>query len=187
MLRFLQFLAPAALLAAPWARSAPGQSPPASEYQLKAAFLFNFARFVEWPAERSRSEGAPIIIGILGEDPFGEAFGPLLNKTISGRPLAVRRFTRMEEIRICQVLFVSSSHRKQLPRILEEAGRTAVLTVGETDSFAERGGMIQFLLEDNKVRFEVNVEAADKAGLKISSKVLTLARRVWGQNQGAGR
>ena len=147
-----------------------------SEYQAKAAFLYNFARFVEWPAD---SPGDPFVIGILGEDPFRGALETTVkDKTVEARPVLVRRVSSAEAARSFQILFISASERDRLPSILDSLKGSAVLTVGETEGFASRGGVINFVIEDDRERFEVNTAAAGRARLKISSRLLGLARVV---------
>ena len=148
------------------------------EYAVKAAFLFHFVEFVEWPAHAPHSD-ATVTIGVVGRDPFGDVLDrAVLNKTAAGRPLAVRRFATVEEVEPCHVLFISTSEVSRLPAILTRLGDHPVLTVGEADRFARRGGMIGFFFEEDKVRLEVNAAVAAAAGLRISSKLLSVARVV---------
>jgi hypothetical protein len=147
-----------------------------SEYQVKAAFLFNFAKFVEWPPESFAGETSPLAIGILGDNPFGSALeGTVQDKTINSHSLAIRQFHSVAEATNCQVLFISASEKKRLAEIFAGLRGTSVLTVSETDGFTEAGGMINFVLENKKIRFQINDEAAKAARLKISSKLLSLA------------
>ena len=153
-----------------------GQRP--SEYQVKAAFLFNFPNFVEWPAEVLPDTSTTLTIGILGKDPFGGAFVPFVGKAVRGRTLIVERSTRLQELPFCHILFICDSEEKYLPQILEHFRNRSVLTIGETKGFARAGVMINFVLHENKVRLEINVEATERAGLKLSSKLLKLAQIV---------
>lgn len=156
--------------------SAGAQESQPSEYQIKAAFLFNFAKFVEWPPASFADENAPLVIGILGDNPFsGDLDRIIQNKTINGHPLAIKQFHSPVEARNCQMLFISASEKKRLTEIFEGLRGTSVLTVSETDSFTEAGGMINFIFENKKIRFQINDEAAKSARLKISSKLLSLA------------
>lgn len=150
-----------------------------TEYQLKAAFLFNFAKYVEWPAEAFPDKTSPLIIGVLGQSPFGGDLEQTIgNKTINGRSLQIKeQFHSVAEATNCHILFICTSEKKRLPEIFSGLRDTHVLTVGETDRFILTGGMINFVPEGNKIRFEINDEAAKKAGLKISSKLLNLALR----------
>lgn len=150
-----------------------------SEYQLKAAFLFNFAKFVDWPPESFSGPQAPFAICVLGKDPFGRALDDLLpGKTIGERPVVVERLKDAHNAKHCQVVFVSGSESQNLAGILEGLRGTNALTVGDSDGFAEAGGAIQFTEEENHVRFLINPEAGERAGLKFSSKLLALAKIV---------
>ena len=156
----------------------PQDSPPGqpTEYELKAAFLYNFAKFVEWPAGAFANESSPLAIGIIGANPFGETLERTVrNKSIGGHPLVVRPSVAPEEWKHCQILFVSSSEGRRLWEILEDLRGAPVLTVGESGHFIDNGGMIDFVIEGQKIRFEINRHAASAAGLKISSKLLSLA------------
>ncbi len=149
------------------------------EYQLKAAFLYNFARFVEWPEESFTDSDDTVNLCVWGKDPFGPLLDRVIEgKTARGRGLVIKRLTGAEEMKSCQIVFVSFSNENLLPGLLNTLGNTAVLTVGEGEGFARGGGVINFVIEEDKVRFEINVDAADRAGLKISSKLLKLARIV---------
>ena len=175
---FALLLIVAGALAATLPQAQP-QSEPLSEYQIKAAFLYNFAKFVEWPGDAFSDSQAPIVLGIVGEDPFGKALdGVILGKTVNGRSLVVRRLRRGEDLRSCHILFISLSEKRHLARILESLKGSSVLTVGEADGFVQSGGVIQLLLEEGRVRFEINPDAAARARLKISAKLMALARRV---------
>jgi len=151
-----------------------------SEYQVKAAFLYNFAKFVEWPADR---EGTPFCIGVLGPDPFGGLIDETLaGKMLGTRNVVVRRFSRPEDASICQIVFVAES-ATPLKLVLKRFEGRAVLTVGETPAFCQSGGIVGFQVADRRIRFAVNLEAADRAQLKLSSKLLSLATKVWGNRQ----
>jgi len=149
-----------------------------SEYQVKAAFLFNFAKFVEWPSESFPNVTSPMVIGILGDNPFGSDLEQTIqNKTINNRPLVVKLLHSLIEATNCHILFISNSENKRLPEIIQTLRGTAVLTVGETGQFIETGGIINFVQEASKIRFQINDDAAKTARLKISSKLLSLAVR----------
>ena len=149
-----------------------------TEYQLKAAVLFNIAKFVEWPAAAFAETTSPIVIGILGENPFRDDLERTIrNKTVNDRPLVIKEFHSLGEATNCHILFISTSEKARLPEILESLRKTTVLTVSETDGFTEAGGMINFFLEGNKNRFQINDTVAKNAGLKISSKLLSLSSR----------
>jgi len=150
--------------------------PPPTEYEVKAAFLLNFGRFVEWPSEALPDARVPLTVGVLGEDPFG----PLLDQTLKdksaqGHPVVVRRLEGLDEARRCQILFVSASESGDVSQILRAVQGVPVLTVSEIPQFALRGGMVNFVVRENRVRFEINTAAATQARLKISSQLLKLA------------
>jgi YfiR/HmsC-like len=147
-----------------------------SEYQVKAAFLFNFAKFVEWPPETFAVETSPLVIGIMGDNPFGGALeSTIQNKTINNRSLVIKSLHSLAEATNCQILFINASEKKRFAEIFQSLHRSSILTVSETEGFTEAGGMINFVLENKKIRFQINDEAAKAARLKISSKLLTLA------------
>jgi hypothetical protein len=151
------------------------QAPP-TQYQLKAAFLYNFAKFIDWPPETFPDDKSPFIIGILGENPFGTDLERMVaEKKINNRPIKIRPFSAVADATNCCILFISTSEIKRMPEIMEKLHGTSVLTVGETDQFIGAGGMINFVPEANKIRFQINDAAAKAAGLKISSKLLSLA------------
>lgn len=157
----------------------PAQNSPSIEYQLKAAFLLNFAKFIEWPPDAIPGNTTPISICVFKYDPFGSALEEILRgKNINDRTLVARRIKDLPELRTCQVLFVSAKEDKSLPEILSSASGTSVLVVGESEDFAQRGGAIQFVLEANKLRFAVNVDAVQRARLSVSAKLLTMAKIV---------
>ncbi|MGB2604820.1 MAG: YfiR family protein [Candidatus Sulfotelmatobacter sp.] len=157
------------------------QSPAVGEYQIKAAFLYNFAKFVEWPPGSFSDASAPLRICVFGQDPFGQDLRDITKeKNINGRKLQVDQVVDLQRARACHILFISSSEKAQLTRIFESLRGTDVLTVGDTEGFVEHGGMINFVLGNSRVQFEVNLKAAEQAGLKISSKLLRVAKLVLG-------
>jgi hypothetical protein len=154
------------------------QTPRPSEYQLKAAFLYNFAKFTDWPPEALADDKAPFIIGVLGDNPFGNDLEQTVaGKKINDHPISVQTFHTAAEAIHCHILFISSSEKKRFSEIIQSLHGTAVLTVSETDRFIESGGMVNFVQESSKIRFQINDDAAKAAGLKISSKLLSLALR----------
>jgi hypothetical protein len=158
-----------------------GQTKPRGEYDVKAAFLFNLAKFIDWPATSFESPRSPFAICILGKDPFGRSIDDALQgRSIDDRPVSVTRVKDTAEGRHCQILFVGIVESKSVLEIIDGLRGTNVLLVGDADGFASSGGTIQFTLEENHVRFLVNVDAADHAGLKVSSKLLSLAKIVHG-------
>ena len=149
------------------------------EYEVKAAFLYNFAKFVEWPAETYSSPTAPIRLCVLGEDPFGRILDHVVQgKSINGRTLTILRSRQVRELRACHILFIGASEQNRLPGIFAALQGSSALSVGDTEQFAQSGGAIQFTLQDNRVRFTINLAASERARLKISSKLLSLARVV---------
>ena len=150
------------------------------EYHVKAGFIFHFAQLVDWPA--SAAGGPDFVLCTLGDDPFqGQLETTLDGKSIGTRPIHILHVKQPQEARGCQVLFISNSEDQRLAKILGDLGTSPVMTVGEANDFIERGGMIRFVLEQDKVRFEINLKAADPAGLKFSSRLLLLAKNVIGK------
>ena len=150
-----------------------------NEYEVKAAYLYNFARFVEWPDNVSPDPNGSLVIAILGRDPFGREIDRFIEgKTVNGRRLVIKRFSSLEAYEQCHILFVSSSERRNLTRILAAVRNSSVLTVSEIDRFAQIGGIINFITIENSIRFEINQAAAERVGLKISYKLLSLGRVV---------
>jgi hypothetical protein len=146
-----------------------------NEYRVKAAFILNFARFIEWPNDAYGDSGS-LVVGIVGDDPFGGSFDQLNGNMVNGRRIAVKHLSANDYLKGCQILFVSSSERGRLGRILESVRGGSVLTIGEVAQFNQSGGVIKFVIHDDKVRFEINTGAANQARLKISSKLLALSK-----------
>ncbi len=156
-----------------------------NEYQVKAAFLYHFAQFVEWPAETFRDGDSPITYCVVGEDPFNGALDASLKGKLSGtRPLRVKHLTQPNEAQGCQVLFIGGDNKKSIITVLATMDGRHTLTVGDAEHFVQDGGMIGFCLEDQKIRFEINLSAAEHARLKISARLLALARTVIGGPKG---
>lgn len=152
---------------------AEGESESAPEYAVKAAFLLNFARFVEWPEGSFAEPRSPLVIAVLGDDPFGPQLeGTLGGKTVEEHPLEIRRWKTLPSKETCHILFVSQSEKDRVERVLSRVKGWKALTVSEVDGFARRGGIFRLFLRENRVCFEVNVDAAARAGFKISSKLL---------------
>lgn len=148
------------------------------EYQLKAAFLINFARFVEWPDESKGTLQTPLVIGILGEGPFGSALDDVsASREGGGRPVSVVRFKSVDEVKGCHLLFIDLP-RQETSNCLKKLPPKGILTVGEEMNFVKSGGVISLFLENRKIRFAINTAAAERAELRISSKLLKLAREV---------
>jgi hypothetical protein len=151
-----------------------------SEYLIKAGFIYNFAKLVEWPPYAWGAQGSPIVIAVLGNDSFAEVLDHVVDgKRIDGKPFVVKRL-KWKDLRecSCQILFIASQESAHSDEIVQVMKNASVLTIAETAGFAKRGGIINFALHDSKVRFEVNVDAAKQAGLNISSRLLSLARIV---------
>ena len=145
----------------------------ADEYPVKAAFLFNFAKFVEWPADAFKGPEDPIAICVLGQNPFGSALEDVVrNKTVANRAFVVREVSNAQQASKCQIVFVTASERKRFRSLLEELKGHSILTVGEAEDFTANGGIINFKLKDARVRIEIDAGAADRAGLRISSKAV---------------
>ncbi len=149
------------------------------EYQLKAAFLFNFAQFVQWPSTSFSDDNAPFRIGILGDDPFGSALEETIQgETINNRRLRIQRAQNFDDLQNCQLIFISKSEEGRLAEIFSKLDSKPILTVSDIDSFAQNGGAIDFYLQGSKVRFEINPGSAQRGGLKISSQLLSLGKIV---------
>ena len=147
--------------------------------QVQAAFLFNFSKFVTWPNEAFQHSGDSLIIGVLGEDPFGAILEDTIrDKTVMGKKLVVKRFSKIQDALHCHILFLSASEESRLAQMIQALDKTNILTVSDMEQFAEHGGMVAFTVEDRKVRFNVNVEAVERTELKIGSQLLKLARIV---------
>lgn len=150
----------------------------ASEYEVKAAYLYNFGKFVAWP-EDALAAADPLVICVVGRDPFGAVLDDTIRgKTVQERRLTVRRLTNADRIRECHILFVSAAEEQRLPQILRAMGGSHVLTVGETDTFLRKGGAIALVARERRVRFDVNLRAAHDAGLEMSAQLLKVAANV---------
>ena len=150
-----------------------------SEYLIKAGFIYNFANLMQWPANTFSNPDSPIVIGVLGTDTSGGILDEVLaGKRVNGRPFAVKHLKRGVDLKGCNIVFVSASETAHLDEILHLLRNLPILTIGETPSFAQRGGIINFIVVDDKIRFEVNVEAAKQADISISSRLLALAKIV---------
>lgn len=168
-----------ALLYLAAASSIRAQAGTSVEYQIKAAFLFNFAKFVDWPPDAFPSDKSPITLCVFRHDPFGSSLDEIIQgKTINNRAILARRTNELPDLKPCQLVFVDKEADKGLSDVLNSLKGTSALVVGESEGFAERGGGIQFFLEDNKLRFAINVDAIQRARLNVSSKLLALARIV---------
>lgn len=156
-----------------------GQSEVSQEYQVKAAFLYNFAKFVDWPSAAFANDKAPITVCIYGKDPFGATLDDTVrSKTIGARGFAVRRPKSPKDLATCHIAYLGDSVGDQLRDVLSILETSSVLSVGEDPHFADQGGDIQFVMEDGKIRFLINVDSVNRAGFKMSSKLLALAKVV---------
>jgi len=166
------------------------------EYKIKAAFLYNFVKFVDWPEEKKVADGEAMVIGLIGKDPFGDSFEPIQDKKVKGNETVIKRFksfselkktekeneseykNTVEALKKCHLLFIYSSEKDNLVDIISIVKNHSVLTVGETPGMLKASGIINFLLEENKVRFEINLIAARQSKLTIRSQLLRLAKTV---------
>ena len=154
------------------------QGPKPTDYDVKAAYLYNFGRFVEWP-DSVATKSDSFNVCVLGQDPFGPALdSTLAGETIGGKNVTARRISSPQEAVNCRILFMSSEEGSRLSKIMEALDKGSVLTVSDMPQFSQRGGMIQFVLEGKKVRFEVNLSAVQRAGLTLSSELLKVATTV---------
>jgi hypothetical protein len=149
------------------------------EYRLKLAFLYSFAKFVEWPADAFSSPRAPLTICIVGRDPFdSDLEQQVAERSVNGRPYMTRTLRANDDVSGCHIIFLPAGSDSSLPAILKRVGGSSAIIVGESAGFAHRGGMVNFVVEDSRLRFEVNLEASLRARPRISSRLLALARIV---------
>jgi len=152
------------------------QSPKPTDYQVEAAYLYNFGRFVEWPTKGATARSNSFTICVLGEDPFGQALdATLAGETIGNQRVTARRISSPQMAVDCQILFISLSEANRLNKIIDALDKNAVLTVSDIPQFSRRQGMIQFVSDENRIRFEVNLAATRRAGLTLSSELLKVA------------
>jgi YfiR/HmsC-like len=164
------------LLATPSTRA---QTSASSEYLIKAGFIYNFAKLMEWPGPVFPQPNSPIVIAILGTDPFQGTLDTVLRgKQVNGRDFVVKHLKWGDDLRGCNIIFVSSSEKAHFDDLFRQIRGLPILTIGDTPGFAESGGIINFVLEDDKVRFEIDVDAARQANINISSRLLALAKIV---------
>ncbi|MGO4884180.1 MAG: YfiR family protein [Bryobacteraceae bacterium] len=158
-----------------------------SESEIKSAMLYNFAKFVEWPEGALGGAGTPLVAGVVGDTVMVSALEETLrNRTVDGHPLRVRRLSSAADLKICAILLVGSSDRTEIAKILQSVGQRPILTIGEDSEFSRLGGIIAFVREGNRVRFEINLDAAERARFQVSSKLLRLAM-IWRESSMAGR
>jgi hypothetical protein len=165
-----------AVLLALGAGPARADTEPDREHRVKAVFLFNFAQFVEWPDSAFAGPHDPLVVGILGDDPFDAFLDEVVKgESVHDRPIVVKRYKRLEDVKDCHVLFIGAGETPRFEGILKGLRDRHILTVGETDEFFRRGGMVCFANEGGKVRLKINLEAVQEAALTVSSKLLRLA------------
>jgi len=146
-----------------------------TEPQVKAAYIYNFAKFVQWPAEAHATPQAPLVLCVAARDGLGGALAAIEGKPVQGRELRIRRAVKPDELKACHILFVPEAEERAAPELLRKAGGLPLLTIGEYDGFAAAGGGIGLVNRDERVQFEINPDAASRANLKVSSQLLRLA------------
>jgi hypothetical protein len=177
--RFVRRASVAAALVSAVMAAAPLQAGTPSEHQVKAAFLYNFANFVQWPDGALGASGAPLKVCVVGADPFGGSLEDAFrNQVVQGRKVQIARGQSLASVGRCHILFLSQSEQGRWPELLKELGSAPTLTVADGALLVRQGGMVSFVIEAKRVRFEINRAAAEHAGLRISSKLLALARLV---------
>ena len=179
-----RLLVAAALLCAAGTLASRAPAAEAPEYKVKSVFLFYFTQFVSWPQGAFADANTPFVIGILGDDPFGANLeNAVQGEKSDGRPIQIRRFSRIEDVNLCHILYVSRSQGGELGHVLWALNKRSILTVSDIDGFSRAGGMIRFFTENNKVRLRINVDAAKAAGLVVSSKLLRPSEVISGQGE----
>ena len=183
ILKRLAGLAVALCAASALAREVGAQTSNFTPYQHKALYLYQFAKYTEWPKEILGDDNGPFVLGILGKDPFGTNIDIIQGKLIKGRKLIVKRFAKVQDVAGCHLLFISSSETEQLPQILKALEKSSILTIAEAEGFAQQSAMINLVAEQKSassqtVSFEINRAAAEKANLKLDTQLLKLAKRV---------
>lgn len=182
-----RFLACIALALLDRPATAQDRAPAPSEYAVKAALLYKFLRYLTWPEEGLPEEGEAIRIGVLGKDPFGTILDETVaGKTLLGHPLEVARGKSIKELGACSVVFIAASEKNRIAELLDELAKRPVLAVGDSEGFAEQGVMINLVLRDNKVKFQINYGAAREAGIEIDAQLLRLAELVGETTEGEG-
>jgi len=167
------------LLTACSAAEGPAQHDSGLEYKFKAAYLYNFLQFIEWPETAFATKSSPVVIGIFSQDPLARELGQLVEgESINGRKIIVQNYRTTRNIKECNVIFIPGSQEGQIGTILSALDDLSVLTVSEVEGFAQNGGAINFYVQDNKLRFEINPDVLKKVNLKASSRLLRLARIV---------
>jgi hypothetical protein len=150
------------------------------EYQVKAAFIFNFAKYVDWPPESFPSKDSPVTLCIIGRDPFGAALATIEGRNVHGRPLRIRRSVAADDAGGCHIAYLSESEERRIPGILKAIGTQPVLTMSDVEGFAESGGSVGLFVAEERLQFDANFTALQRANLKASAQALKLARTVFG-------
>lgn len=154
-----------------------------AEYELKAAFIYNFAKYVDWPLESFPSKDSPVTLCILGRDPFSGGFGAIEGRLVHGRPFRVRRGADLEDIGTCNIAFVSDSVERRYAAVLRAVASLPILTISDIEGFAEAGGAVGLFMADGRLQFDANFATLQRANLKASSQALKLARTVYGMKR----
>jgi hypothetical protein len=158
-----------------------GQPQKAAEYHVKAAFIYNLVKFIEWP-NKDWDQKPSIILGVFGDDPFDDALDSLQGKSVRGKEIIVKKISSFNAIKKCDILFISGSEKDALGHILKDLSTLPVLTIGDTESFASKGVMINFYIENDRVKFEINTDASKGAGFRIHSNLMKLGKIVSGRS-----
>jgi hypothetical protein len=153
------------------------QAKTVSEYEVKAAFLYNFTRFIDWPPQTISGSSEPFVIGIIGGNPFGKHLEEVIKgENVGTHPITIVEFNKPDDISKCHILYINSTNTDYIRKVLKSANKQPVLTICESVSFPRLGGHIRFFTEDSKIRFMVNTDATRRSGFKISSKLLSVAK-----------
>lgn len=177
--KFLVFLLAVLLVSQSFPSISSARQDANAEYKLKAAYLYNFLQFTEWPPSAFQRETSPLIIGVFGRDPFGRSLEQIVQgESVNGREIAIVRIEHVNDIKRCHVLFIPRTEQGQVDSILSALHNANVLTVSEVDGFTDRGGAISFFVREKKLRFEINPNVVKKADLRVSSRLLRLAKVV---------
>jgi len=153
------------------------QNKPPLEYQVKAAFLFNFTRFINWPSSAFKSDDAPFVIGIAGNDPFGSFLDDIVQgESVGGRPIVIQRLNDFKDVSNCRILFINSNEPATIKEILAATAHRSILTVSDADNFIRLGGAVRFFKKENKIKIEINTFAVKDSQLEVSSKLLSVVK-----------
>ncbi|HEX2966170.1 MAG TPA: YfiR family protein [Syntrophorhabdaceae bacterium] len=153
--------------------------PTFSEYEIKAGFIYNFPKFMEWPIDSIRDEKRPLTLCISGMDPFGSSLSAISSKTAQNRKLEIKELGKSRDFKTCNIVFISSSEKESLPQLIDTLKNSPIVTIGDNTGFAQGGVMINLVMDDDRVKFEINTESARRARIVISSKLLKLAKTIY--------